>query len=146
MVVVRAGEFAMESPAGERKQFARAGSLSNASEEQHREKLARPFAVGQFAVTRGKSAAFVENAPAHGGLLVCVSWGDAKEFGAYLSSVIDKSYRLLTEAEREHVSRAGTTTPFWWSSTISTALANYRGDDLWRGKTVPVDAFKAWGL
>jgi formylglycine-generating enzyme required for sulfatase activity len=178
MVVVPAGEFTMGSPANEKNQFGATGSLSNASEEQHRVKLVRPFAVGRFAVTRGEFVAFVENARAHGGPgcsvwsasgwlyqqdaswrspgfdqddrhpVVCVSWEDAKEFAAYISSIADKPYRLLTEAEREYVTRAGTTTPFWWGSSISTAQANYRGDDVWRRKTVPIDAFKAnpWGL
>jgi formylglycine-generating enzyme required for sulfatase activity len=108
-------------------------------------------------VTRGEFVAFSENARAHGGLgcsvwsasgwqyqhaaswrspgfdqddrhpVVCTSWEDAKEFAAYISSIADKPYRLLTEAEREYVTRAGTTTPFWWGSSISTAQANYRG-------------------
>ena len=61
----------------------------------------------------------------------------------WLSKKAGKSYRLLSEAEREYVTRAGKTTRFWWGSSISTSQANYAGQ-----KTVPVDSFAAnpWGL
>jgi len=88
--------------------------------------------------------------------VVCVSWGDAKAFVAWLSNKTDKPYRLLSEAEREYVTRAGTTTPFWWGSSISTTQANYNGNYAygggskgeWRKRTVPVDRFRpnVWGL
>jgi formylglycine-generating enzyme required for sulfatase activity len=63
-----------------------------------------------------------------------------------------------SEAEREYVTRAGTTTPFWWGSLLSTDQANYDGDFTYpfvagkkgavRRKPLPVDAFKPnpWGL
>jgi formylglycine-generating enzyme required for sulfatase activity len=69
-----------------------------------------------------------------------------------------KTYRLLSEAEREYVTRAGTSTPFWWGSAITTNHANYdpRGSDdtnggtqeSYRQKTEPVDSFEPnpWGL
>ena len=67
-----------------------------------------------------------------------------------------KNYRLLSEAEREYVARAGSVTPFWWGSTISTEQANYNGNIThgggargeWRKATVAVDRFSAnpWGL
>ena len=57
--------------------------------------------------------------------VVCVSWDDAKAFAAWLSKKTSKPYRLLTEAEREYATRAGTTTPFWWGSSISPEQANY---------------------
>jgi formylglycine-generating enzyme required for sulfatase activity len=34
----------------------------------------------------------------------------------------------LSEAEREYVTRAGTTTPFWWGASISMRQANYNGN------------------
>jgi formylglycine-generating enzyme required for sulfatase activity len=63
---------------------------------------------------------------------------------------------LLSEAEREYVTRAGTTTPFWWGSSITPGQANYDGKSAYnkgekgefRNKTVPVDSFEPnpWGL
>ena len=58
--------------------------------------------------------------------MIHVSWDDAKAYVAWLSKKTGKTYRLLSEAEREYVTRAGTTTPFWWGSSISTSQANYR--------------------
>jgi formylglycine-generating enzyme required for sulfatase activity len=62
----------------------------------------------------------------------------------------------LSEAEREYVTRAGTTTPFWWGRSIATSQANYNGKHTFgggargehRGQTLPVDAFEPnpWGL
>ena len=68
-----------------------------------------------------------------------------------------KTYRLLSEAEREYVTRAGTMTPFWWGVSITPAQANYDGNSTYAGggskgeyrqRTVPVDSFDAnrWGL
>ena len=81
---------------------------------------------------------------------------DAKAYVAWLSRKTGSSYRLLSEAEREYVARAGTITPFWWGSTISTSQANYDGNRTYGGgakgenrqKTVPVEFFEPnpWGL
>jgi formylglycine-generating enzyme required for sulfatase activity len=63
-----------------------------------------------------------------------------------LSRKTGKTYRLLSEAEREYVTRAGTTTPYWWGSSITLKQANYRDND--RGRTKPVDSYSpnSWGL
>lgn len=87
---------------------------------------------------------------------VCVNWTDAKMYVRWLSAKTGKQYRLLSESEWEYVARAGTKTPFWWGSTISTDQANYDGRVVygkglkgpWRQGTLPVGTFSAnaWGL
>jgi formylglycine-generating enzyme required for sulfatase activity len=179
MVVVPAGRFTMGSPS---KEPGRAADR----EDQVQVTIARPFAVGAFAVTRGEYAAFVA-ATKHtpdGGCYIwtgttwveeadrswrsvnfpqddrhpvtCVSFADAKAYAAWLSSATGKAYRLLSEAEREYVTRAGTATPFWWGPSISAGQANYDGRRTYAGgpkgnwlqRTLPVHAFapNAWGL
>jgi formylglycine-generating enzyme required for sulfatase activity len=88
--------------------------------------------------------------------VINVSWDDANAYVAWLSRKTGKNYRLLSEAEREYVTRAGSTTPFWWGATISPQLANYNGKYAYvdgltgenRGRTLPVDSFQSnpWGL
>jgi len=89
--------------------------------------------------------------------VVCVHWDDVRAYVAWLSQLTGQTYRLLSEAEWEYVARAGTTTPFWWGSSITPAQANYDGNSVyegggakgeWRKATVPVGHFEAnpWGL
>ena len=107
--------------------------------------FAKPFAVGRFAITFEEWDACVADGGCNGHRpsdegwgrgrrpVINVSWDDAKAYVAWLSRKTGKSYRLLTEAEREYVARAGTTTPFWWGSSISTGQANYDGKDAYAG-------------
>ena len=161
MVVVPAGSFIMGSPDDEKARGKNEGP-------QHRVTLARSFAVGRFAVTFDEWDACVADggcngyAPNDGGWgrgqrpVIYVSWDDANVYVVWLSRKTGKTYRLLSEAEREYVTRAGTTTPFWWGASISTQQANYSGDDAFgsdskeedRQRTLPVDSFQPnpWGL
>ncbi|MFX6357511.1 SUMF1/EgtB/PvdO family nonheme iron enzyme, partial [Acinetobacter baumannii] len=59
--------------------------------------------------------------------VINVSWNDAKTYVAWLSRTTGKSYRLQSEAEREYVTRAGTTTTFWWGNSLSPDQANFDG-------------------
>ena len=136
MVVIPAGSFTMGARPDE--------EVATEREDQMQASIARPFAVGRFAVTRGEFAAFVAatghktgggcyrlsepklNADRNWGSpgfaqhdrhpVVCVNWNDAKAYAAWMSSLTGKNYRLLSEVEREYVTRAGSTGPFWWGS------------------------------
>jgi formylglycine-generating enzyme required for sulfatase activity len=136
MVVVPGGNFTMGSPKSEQ----------GRSDEgpQHQVTIAKPFAVGKFAVKRSEFAAFVGETgyKTEGGCnrfiskwelvqdrswrlppsfqqneshpVVCVDWDDAKAFVAWLSKKTGKPYRLLSEAEWEYAARAGTTTKYYF--------------------------------
>jgi formylglycine-generating enzyme required for sulfatase activity len=85
-----------------------------------------------------------------------ITWQDAQEFCQRLSAKTGKKYRLPSEAEWEYACRAGTITPFHFGETISSELANYRGNETYndgpkgeyRSKTTAVGIFPAndWGL
>jgi formylglycine-generating enzyme required for sulfatase activity len=181
MVVVPAGQFMMGSSESEP-----SWQRDTDESPQHMVTIGRPLAVGRFAVTRGEYAAFVQDTGhaigdkcwTHEGEnweerpgrsfrnpgfaqddrhpVVCVNWDDAKAYAAWLSKKTGTSYRLLSEAEREYVTRAGTTTPFWWGTSITPRQANYDGNYTFGGgskgeyrqRTVSVDSFEPnpWGL
>jgi formylglycine-generating enzyme required for sulfatase activity len=154
MVMVPAGTFLMGSPDSEPERY------SN-EEPMHRVTFAQPFAAGRFAVTFEEWDACVAAGGCNGYRpsdnnwgrgrrpVINVSWEDAKTYVAWLSRTTGATYRLLSEAEREYVTRAGTTTPFWWGYSISTRQANYDGNYVYNGgvkgevrqRTVPVDYF-----
>jgi eukaryotic-like serine/threonine-protein kinase len=83
-----------------------------------------------------------------------VSWNDAQAFCQKLSAKTGKKYRLPSEAEWEYACRAKTDTPFYFGETITTELANYNGNsvyksgvkDIYREKTTPVGSFPANGF
>jgi formylglycine-generating enzyme required for sulfatase activity len=161
MVVVPAGSFTMGSPTNEKERGDDEGP-------QHLVTFSRPFAVGKFAVTFDEWDACVADNECRGYKpsdrgwgrsrrpVINVSWDDANAFVAWLSGKTGKPYRLPSEAEREYVTRAGTTTPFWWVKSISPQQANYNGTysygngpkGEYRQRTLPVDSFgqNPWGL
>jgi formylglycine-generating enzyme required for sulfatase activity len=161
MVVVPAGSFTMGSPASEAGRYDDEGP-------QHLVSIMKPFAAGKFAVTFDEWDAWVADDGCNGYKpsdqgwgrgrrpVINVSWSDATAYAGWLSRKTSKTYRLLSEAEREYVTRAGTTTPFWWGTSISPQQANYDGTSIYgngpkgeyRQRTVPVDSFapNPWGL
>jgi formylglycine-generating enzyme required for sulfatase activity len=160
MVVAPAGTFTMGSPPSEPER--------RTDEEQVRVRISQPFAVGKFAVTFDQWDACVADGGCKGYRpgdegwgrgnrpVINVNWSDANAYAEWLSRKTGKTYRLLSEAEREYVTRAGTTTPFWWGYSITPRQANYDGNFTYgggmkgeyRARTVPVDSFEPnpWGL
>ena len=177
MVVVPAGSFVMGSSSAEE---ARWPGYDGREEPQHFVTIQEPFTVGRHAITRGQFAGFVKDtghstdggaylwngksveqdknaswrnsgfAQDDGHPVVCTSWHDANAYCLWLSKRTGKSYRLLSEAEREYVTRAGTTSGWWWGNSITSTEANFNtiADGFTRKSTVPVESFRAnpWGL
>jgi len=178
MVVVPDGEYMMGSLEDE-------PDRSSNESPQHRVRISQRFAVGKLKVTRAEFEKFINETGYSTGdrcftlednkaedrigrsfrnpgfeqdgkhPVVCINWDDAKAYVAWLSKKTGKLYRLLSESEWEYVARAGTKTPYWWGSSISTDDANYDsgsgasgGRGQYRQKTVPADMFKPnrWGL
>jgi formylglycine-generating enzyme required for sulfatase activity len=171
--MVPVGQFLMGSSPVEiaalNKEFSHFGNVSTAANvegPQHRVKIARPFAVGRFAVTFGEWDACIADGacndyrPKDAGWgrgrqpVINVDWDDAKSYVAWLSRKTGKAYRLLSEAEREYVTRAGTRTAYWWGESVSTNQANYAPPMPaaaildFKIRTAPVDSFapNPWGL
>jgi formylglycine-generating enzyme required for sulfatase activity len=122
MVVVSGGTFVMGASANE------PGSTSD--ERPQHEVTVQGFGVGQFPVTNSEWMACVaargcsyrpnsdmidDARQAVGNIL----WDDANEYVQWLSRKTGRPYRLLSEAEREYVTRAGTTTAFWWGDSAN---------------------------
>jgi formylglycine-generating enzyme required for sulfatase activity len=158
MVVVPAGEFTMG-----------ASPLDPGGPTQHRVTIAAPFAVSKFEVTFEEWDACVADggcggySPSDEGWgrgkqpVMNISWLDAKAYTAWLSAKTGKTYRLLSEAEWEYATRAGTATRFSVGDAISPKEANFDGSDgadvpgpsdMNRQQALPVGSFSpnAFGL
>jgi formylglycine-generating enzyme required for sulfatase activity len=61
-----------------------------------------------------------------------VSWNEAQTFCRKLSKLSGRRYRLPCEAEWEYACRAGSITPFHYGETLTTNLANYVGEYIFR--------------
>lgn len=160
MVIVPAGTFMMGSPADEEDRSIGEGP-------QHCVTIPQAFAIGRYAVTFAEWDAYVAAGPGRyrpgdagwgrgDRPVINVSWDDVQAYLAWLSEQSGATYRLPSEAEWEYAARAGTSEPFWWGASISTAQANYDGNHTygggkkgdWRKKTVAVQSFdpNPWGL
>lgn len=165
MVMLPAGEFMMGSPETEKGRNKDEGP-------QRKVTIPKPFAVGKFEVTFAQwDACVAESGCTHKPgdeswgrgrrPVINVSWGDAKQFVAWLSKKTGKPYRLLTEAEWEYAARGVTKAsephaPFATGATINYKQANYDANftygkgpqGVYRQKTLDVGSLprNAFGL
>jgi len=145
MIVVPAGSFTMGGPI-------------NGAQPQHTVTFAKPFAVSKYELTFADWDACVKGGGCNGYKptdrgwgrgqqpAINVDWDDAQAYVAWLSQVTGKTYRLLTEAEYEYATRAGTTTAYPWGDDIKLngqAMANCDGcGSKWNNQqTAPVGSF-----
>ncbi|MEL6440090.1 MAG: SUMF1/EgtB/PvdO family nonheme iron enzyme [Cyanobacteria bacterium J06621_8] len=152
MVSIPAGEFLIGSPSSEK--------YREANESPQHKVTVPAFFMGRFAVTQAQYQAVISSNPANfqGDNLPVerVSWNEAMNFCQKLSTKTGRNYRLPSEAEWEYACRAGTTTPFYFGTTLTTNLANYDGNYIYqsepkgkyREKTTEVGSFppNAFGL
>jgi len=121
MIVVPGGSFTMGASADE--------SGSTADERPQHQVTIRSFAVGRFPVSRDEwNACVIGNGCSFRAFdppsnrrsepVTNIQWSEAKEYVEWLSRATGRSYRMLSESEREYVARAGTTTAFWWGNSF----------------------------
>jgi uncharacterized protein (TIGR02996 family) len=144
----------------------------------HEVEITRPFYLGVCPVTQGQYAQVMGHNPSYFAVegaysfrvkgldtrrfpVEHVTWNDAVAFCARLSRLpaekqAGRVYRLPTEGEWEYACRAGTTTPFAFGASLSSAQANFNGNHPYGGaevgpfleRTRPVGSSppNAWGL
>jgi formylglycine-generating enzyme required for sulfatase activity len=156
MLVVPAGQFSMGANENE------PGSTPD-ERPRHEVMFRQSFSVGRFAVTFDEWEACLaakgcsyrpsdQNWGRGKQPVINILWSDAKEYVKWLSRKTGRPYRLLSEAEREYITRAGTSSAFWWGDNFTPLHANSAHSADYSqpifGKTVPVDSFipNPWGF
>jgi formylglycine-generating enzyme len=153
LTIVPAGEFSMGSPADEPGRSATEGPqhrvvisapLAIGTFPVTRDEYAvfvaetrRPDPAGCFLTylpaQKGESPGFNWHHPgfAQNGSdpAVCISWEDATAYTEWLTQKTGERYRLLSEAEWEYASRAGSVTARPWGGTLGRDNANYGSND-----------------
>jgi formylglycine-generating enzyme required for sulfatase activity len=133
MVVIPAGSFTMGSPPS--------NWLGQYDDEvpQHLVTIPKAFAVGKFEVTQAEYHAVMATNPSRfkgdRNPVEKVSWDDAQDFARKLNVKTGKKYRLLSEAEWEYATRAGTTTAFHTGGQITASQANFYGYFTYNGSS-----------
>lgn len=144
MVVIPAGKFEMGCVSGQ--------ECYEDEMPVHSVTISQPFAVSKYEITFEDYDRFADpNKVDDKGWgrgrqpIMNVSWNDAREYVAWLSSQTGHTYRLLTEAEWEYAARAGSTTQFSWGKEIGQERANCGGcSTQWDFvQTAPVGSFAA---
>jgi formylglycine-generating enzyme required for sulfatase activity len=149
MIVIPAGSFTMGSSPLEKAHHER-------ESPQHDVTIAQPFAVSKFELTFADWDACAKYGDCDQDIsdsgwkrgrqpAINVTWDDAKRYVAWLSTMTGKTYRLLSEAEYEYATRAGTTTAYPWGNDIGTNNANCKscGSKWDITQTAPVGSFVA---
>jgi formylglycine-generating enzyme required for sulfatase activity len=121
MVSIPGGTFAM-------------GSDNDLSEKPIHRVSIKPFAISKFPVTVREWNACVaakgctyaatgeDDAP-----VTNLSWADTQQYVEWLSRVLQKPFRLPSEAEWEYAARGSTGTKFWWGDQFQAGMANCKG-------------------
>ena len=143
-VSIPAGSFMMGSPSSE---------SDRDGDEEHHSVSVRSFELMTTEVTQGIWKVVMGDNPAQEyGMgdaypVYNVSWNDCQDFIDALNDMDPSyTYRLPTEAEWEYACRAGTTTAYYWGSSMNNSYCWYTDNS--NGRTHPVGQKQpnAWGL
>jgi formylglycine-generating enzyme required for sulfatase activity len=119
-----------EITSGEFKKFiAETGHLPSAMAGSAASWCGAPEAKGRITKSRTRNHAAPGFTQDESHPVVCVSWHDAKAYAAWLAAKSGKSYRLLSEAEHEYITRAGTQGAYWWGNEPNPGKAQYERED-----------------
>lgn len=150
MVVVPAGHFMMGTTPKDNRSVGVWPMFDAMEGPVHSVTIARPFAVGRYAVTFEQWDACVADGgcggyrPGDEGWgrgrrpVINVNYDDAQAYVAWLRRKTGQPYRLLSEAEWEYAARAGTVTPFYFGARITHDDANYGN---FYDRTTPVGSY-----
>jgi formylglycine-generating enzyme required for sulfatase activity len=154
MVVVQPGSFMMGSLPDEKDRHANEGPRHNVT-------IAKPFGVSKFELTFDEWDICVAYGDCPEGIsdadfgrdrrpVINVTWDNARRYVSWLAKMTGKPYRLLSEAEYEYATRAGTQTAYPWGDDVGRNNANCDGcGSTWdNSQTAPVGSFapNAFGL
>ncbi len=127
MVYIPGGTFIMGAPINE-------NGSSNDEYPQHQVSI-KPVWFSKYPITQAQWQAMMGKNPSNfqgtNRPVEQVSWHDAINFCQRLSEKTGHQYHLPSEAQWEYACRAGTTTPFHFGHTMTTALANYDGNEIY---------------
>jgi formylglycine-generating enzyme required for sulfatase activity/lipoprotein NlpI len=152
MIVVPAGIFMMGSSQTDKNAYGK-------EQPQHNVTINKPFAVSEFELTfdewdacvaYGDCARNISDSGFGRGKrpVINVVRDEAQRYVAWLARTTGKPYRLLTEAEYEYATRAGTLTAYPWGNDIGTNNSTCGGcGSQWDNtETAPVGSFAANGF
>ena len=127
LIVVPAGSYQMGSRAHE----------GGFDEQPRHFVIIKSFMMGKFLVTQEQYKAVVGKLPRcrfKGDQLPVeqISWRDAQNFCKRLSEKTGRNYHLPSESQWEYACRAGTSTPFSFGETLTSELANYNGEHIFK--------------
>ncbi|MCL2932201.1 MAG: bifunctional serine/threonine-protein kinase/formylglycine-generating enzyme family protein [Trichodesmium sp. MAG_R03] len=146
MVYIPGGSFLMGSPENEE------GREKNES-PQHKV-LLQPFYMSKYPITEEQYQVIMGENPSFnmtkssevGKLPVQLKWDNATQFCQQLSIKIGKAYILPSESQWEYACRAGTTTPFYFGSSITPSLVNYNSRSTCNVGSFPPNAFGLYDM
>ena len=129
LIVIPAGTFQMGSRP----------TAGNADEQPQHFVSIKSFRLGKYLITQGQWKAIMGKLPPcrfKGDNLPVerFSWDDAQKFCQRLSSRTGRNYHLPSETQWEYACRAGTTTVFGFGETLTSEIANYNGEHIFKNE------------